>query len=139
MPLGLQYCLDRHDSLHSSLVGPSLAGPSLTGLDDPTRWAQRKAMTPRKSSLDDPDYAMFAWRRYKRLMWWMALASIGATIFCLWLLYLMIGLPTWQMALAMGGGVFVSVLLAGALMGLVFLSAGTGHDNAIEDPFEDEA
>jgi hypothetical protein len=25
------------------------------------------------------------------------------------------------------------------LMGLVFLSSGSGHDEAIDDPFEDEA
>jgi hypothetical protein len=28
-------------------------------------------------------------------------------------------------------------MLMAALMGLVFLSSGTGHDESIEDPFED--
>jgi hypothetical protein len=27
--------------------------------------------------------------------------------------------------------------MAAALMGLVFLSSGSGHDEAIDDPFED--
>ena len=30
------------------------------------------------------------------------------------------------------------VMLGAALMGLVFLSSGSGHDEAIEDPFEDD-
>ena len=36
-------------------------------------------------------------------------------------------------------GVFASVLLASALMGLVFLSSGSGHDDVIQDPAEDIA
>jgi len=31
------------------------------------------------------------------------------------------------------------MMLMSALMGLVFLSSGTGHDESIEDPFADEA
>jgi len=30
-------------------------------------------------------------------------------------------------------------MLTAALMGLVFLSSGSGHDEAIDDPFADEA
>jgi hypothetical protein len=36
------------------------------------------------------------------------------------------------------GGIFFSVLLAAALMGLVFLSSGSGHDDKIEDPTRPE-
>lgn len=36
-------------------------------------------------------------------------------------------------------GIIFSVMLMSALMGLVFLSSGTGHDEAIEDPFADLA
>ncbi len=93
---------------------------------------------PPKSALDDPDYASFAWARYKRLMWWMALASIGATILCLGLLRYVAGPLTIHMTIAMAGGVFFSVMLAAALMGLVFLSSGSGHDAVIEDPFKEE-
>jgi hypothetical protein len=31
-----------------------------------------------------------------------------------------------------------AMLLTSALMGLVFLSSGTGHDEAIADPLEDQ-
>jgi hypothetical protein len=94
-------------------------------------------MTPRRSELDDPDYAAFAWARYRRLMRWMAFASFTATVGGLGGLYLIIGAIPIHMLIATSLGVFCSVLLASALMGLVFLSSGTGHDDAIEDPFED--
>lgn len=35
-------------------------------------------------------------------------------------------------------GVFTTVMLAAALMGLMFLSSGTGHDDRIEDRLRDE-
>ncbi len=87
--------------------------------------------------LDDPDYAAFAWSRFRRLMTWMVLASLVATAGGLWLLRAMIGPIPVHMAIATGLGVFFAVLLAAALMGLVFLSAGSGHDETIVDPFED--
>lgn len=87
--------------------------------------------------LDDPRYAAFAWGRFKKLMIWMVLASAVATIGGLLFLKSMIGPIPIHMAIATGLGVFVSVMLAAALMGLVFLSAGSGHDETIIDPFED--
>lgn len=99
---------------------------------------QMKEMEPTKSALDDPDYAAFAWRRYRRLMAWMVIASLGATIGCLYLLSLMIGDIPLHMLIATSAGVFASVLLASALMGLVFLSSGSGHDDAIHDPLDGE-
>lgn len=100
--------------------------------------AQMKDMEPPKSSLDDPDYAAFAWRRYRRLMKWMVFASLLATVGCLTLLGYLIGDIPIHMLIATSGGVFASVMLASALMGLVFLSSGSGHDDAIRDPLEDE-
>jgi hypothetical protein len=101
--------------------------------------AQREGMNIRKSALEDPDYAAFAWGRYKRLMWWMVLASLIATLLGLGGLYVLLDDVPIPMLIATAAGVFFSVLLAAALMGLVFLSSGTGHDEVIEDPFEDEA
>jgi hypothetical protein len=94
-------------------------------------------MTVRPSKLDDPDYAGFAWERYRRLMWWMVVASTVSVIAGLGGLYLIIGEIPLHMMIATAGGIFFSVLLAAALMGLVFLSSGTGHDDAIDDPFAD--
>jgi hypothetical protein len=42
------------------------------------------------------------------------------------------------MVIATAAGVGLSVMLGAALMGLVFLSSGSGHDEAIEDPFADD-
>ena len=85
------------------------------------------------SALDDPEYAAFAWRRYKRLMLWMALASLLATAGCVYGLSLIIGHIPIHMLIATSAGVFASVMLAAALMGLVFLSAGSGHDDSVKD------
>ena len=45
---------------------------------------------------------------------------------------------TLHMIIATTAGVGLSVMLGAALMGLVFLSSGSGHDEAIEDPFEND-
>ena len=87
--------------------------------------------------LDDPDYARFAWGRFRKLMIWMVLASTVTAVGGLLLLRSMIGSIPLHMAIATGVGTFVSVMLAAALMSLVFLSNGTGHDDSIHDPFED--
>lgn len=90
------------------------------------------------ADLSDPDYARFAWARYRRLMWWMALVSVAATGIGLGTLWYMRGpLPILFLAFT-AGGIFFSVLLAAALMGLVFLSSGTGHDEQIQDFSEDQ-
>ncbi len=91
-----------------------------------------------QSQLENPEYAAFAWKRYKRLMWWMTLASTLATVGGLGALWIMAGPVPWPMILFTALGIFFSVLLAAALMGLVFLSAGSGHDEAIIDPFKDQ-
>jgi hypothetical protein len=40
--------------------------------------------------------------------------------------------------IATTGAIVGAIMLTAALMGLVFLSSGSGHDEAIDDPFEDE-
>jgi len=44
--------------------------------------------------------------------------------------------PHFFIAVALGIG--MTMLLASALMGLVFLSNGTGHDESIHNPLDDE-
>lgn len=41
--------------------------------------------------------------------------------------------------IATAGAIVGAIMLTAALMGLVFLSSGSGHDESIDDPFEDEA
>lgn len=90
------------------------------------------------SNLDDPDVATFAWRRYRRLMLWMALAALISSVIAIAVLHSRNPDASIHLYIAAAAGVFVSVLLGAALMGLVFLSSGTGHDEAIEDRLEEE-
>jgi hypothetical protein len=49
------------------------------------------------------------------------------------------GMVSIHFFIATAGAIIGAMMLTAALMGLVFLSSGSGHDEAIEDPFEDEA
>lgn len=91
------------------------------------------------SPLDDITKSAHAWRRYRRLMRWMVLVSFAAVVIALVGLRISIGEGlTIHMIIATAGGVGLSVLLGTALMGLVFLSSGSGHDESIEDPFAND-
>jgi hypothetical protein len=90
------------------------------------------------SRLDDPEYAKFAWDRYKRLMRWMAAFSVSVTILVLGFFYYKHGMISIHFYIATAAGIIFATLLTAALMGLVFLSSGSGHDECIEDPFKDE-
>jgi hypothetical protein len=92
----------------------------------------------KRSELDDPAVSRFAWDRYKRLMRWMAFAAATSSAAAIAILYWRNPGASIHLFIAAAGGVFVSVLLGAALMGLVFLSSGTGHDESIEDRLEDE-
>lgn len=84
------------------------------------------------NGLDDPEQAAFAWARYRRLMMWMGLAALLTAIASVVGLEYFYGPLTWVAVLAAIGGIGGSVLMASALMGLVFLSSGTGHDDRVD-------
>ena len=92
----------------------------------------------RKSPLDDPESAAFAWARYRRLMRFMFLITIGTVIVALSLIYKQTGMVSVHFFIAAALGIGVSMLLMSGLMGLVFLSSGTGHDEAVEDRLKEE-
>lgn len=79
-----------------------------------------------ESASSTPDH----WRRFRRLM----LIMLGITIVAVglsiaWLVG--VGAPMrLHFLIAVGLGVTFSLLLTGALMGLVFVSARSGHDEA---------
>jgi hypothetical protein len=99
--------------------------------------AIRLRMIP-ESPLDDARTAAHAWARYKRLMRWMVLVTVAMVAATMYLLYRSNGLVSVHFYIATGLGIAVAMLLMSALMGLVFLSSGTGHDDAIINPLEDE-
>ena len=94
-------------------------------------------MIPR-SPLDDPATAAHAWSRYKRLMRVMMAITVLMVAASFIALYRENGLASAHIYVAAAIGIGFSMLLMSALMGLVFLSSGTGHDEAIIDPLEDD-
>jgi hypothetical protein len=120
-----------------------LSGGSLE-LDDSTLAAQMKAMTvpDTPDSSNDPAPATtgitpYARARYRRLMKWMVAVSFATAATGLLIMKIVLGTVPIHMAIAVTLGVFFSVLLAATLMGLVFLSSGSGHDDTVRDHFDE--
>lgn len=91
-----------------------------------------------KSPLDDPQKAAFAWARYRRimrLMFALTILVVGAAMVAIFWSDADVS-PHFFIAVALGIG--FTMILTGALMGLVFLSSGTGHDESIHNPLADE-
>ena len=88
---------------------------------------------------DDRTPSQIAWARYRRLMLGMSCVSALAVIGALsWLSWEMGDDLTIHMIVATSAGVGLSVLLGAALMGLVFLSSSSGHDDQVIDPRTDD-
>ena len=93
---------------------------------------------PSRSGLDDPHGAQWAWRRFRRILGAVTLVGVGAAVLAIWLLGKAYGPLGWIATAATIGGVVGAVAMAGALMGLAFMSSGTGHDEAVDAfPAED--
>lgn len=85
----------------------------------------------RPSPLDDSTTARFAWKRWRRLMAFMAVVTL-ATVAVAFAYFHSLGEPvSIHFYIAIGLGITLMMLLTGALMGLVFLSNGTGHDDVV--------
>jgi hypothetical protein len=87
----------------------------------------------KRSPLDDPRVSAHAWRHYKQLMIGMVGMTVVVVIVALTVIYLTVGMVSVHAYIAAGLGIVVTMLLMSALMGLVFLSSGTGHDEAVSD------
>ncbi|MFL9840604.1 hypothetical protein ABS767_06480 [Sphingomonas sp. ST-64] len=90
-----------------------------------------------KPDLDNPDYARLAWGRYRRIFGIVAATAFVSAIVAVVGLYVAVGEFQIHASIAMAIGIGLSVLLGGALMGLVFLSSGTGHDERARDATRD--
>ena len=86
-------------------------------------------VTQQKPDPLHPQHAADAWARYRRLMLWMFGAAIAAVIGAIIYLKGQGGPFPIHMFIATVLGVGASVMLAAALMGLVFMSSGSGHDD----------
>lgn len=94
-------------------------------------------MMVKQSPLDDPQTAAHAWARYRRLMRLMFLITLGVVIIAMALIYRETGLVSPHYFIATALGIGFMMLLMSALMGLVFLSSGTGHDEAVENSLDE--
>jgi hypothetical protein len=72
-----------------------------------------------------------AWVPFWRLMRIVALCALIAVLAALGWLQATGAPARWELWLAVAGGVAGSVLLSGALMGLVFVSSRSGHDDSV--------
>ncbi|MFZ5747956.1 MAG: hypothetical protein ACOY45_09940 [Pseudomonadota bacterium] len=95
-------------------------------------------MTESRPGLDHPEYAAFAWARFRLVLWWMTGASVATVGVALALLWWSLGELRLHVAIATALGVFLTMMLASALMGLMFLSSGSGHDEQVIDPLAGE-
>lgn len=93
-----------------------------------------------KSPLDDPENAAHAWARYRQIMRVLLTATVVTVAIAIGLLYAYNGAISVHFYIAVALGISFTMLLGGALMGLVFLSNGTGHDESVDNrlPSRDE-
>ena len=85
---------------------------------------------PRRRKADH-QRAAIAWDQYKRTMRWMALASAITVGLSLYYLKQAGGPMPLHMVIATIAGVGLTMLVGTALMGLVFLSNRSGHDEEV--------
>lgn len=93
----------------------------------------------RHSPLDDPAIAAYAWRRFRRLLKWMFGGTVLVVLAVMALLYFRNEPVSVHFYIATALGVGFTAMLTAALMGLVFLSSGTGHDESVVDGDRDQA
>lgn len=92
-----------------------------------------ESMDEPRRTLDDPEYAALAWARFRRILGWMAVLALACAAGAVAVLYWWLGIMPLHMGIATALGVGFTILMGGALMGLVFLSSGTGHDENVDD------
>lgn len=112
---------------------------SLCALPSFARRAMSGSMT-RKSPLDDPVNAAHAWARYRQIMKVLLAATVLTVAIAIGLLFAYNGMISVHFYIAVALGISLTMLLGGGLMGLVFLSNGTGHDESVDNqmPGRDE-
>lgn len=94
-------------------------------------------MTKPKDRLSDPVAAAHAWARFRWIMRWVVATAMFGVVAALGYLWADGSPLTVAVVVATSAGVSLSVLLGGALMALIFLSSGSGHDEDVGRPDAD--
>ncbi len=99
-----------------------------------------RAAMVQKSPLDDPANAAHAWARYRQIMKLLMTVTVITVAVALGLLFAFNGAISVHYYIAVALGISFTMLLGGGLMGLAFLSNGTGHDESVDNrmPGRDE-
>jgi uncharacterized membrane protein len=98
----------------------------------------RRTAAAETARLEQVQRAARAWARYRKMMKWMILAAALTVLAALgWLKSLGEPMPI-HMIIATVAGVGLSVLVGTGLMGLVFLSNNSGHDDAASGRTKDQ-
>lgn len=82
---------------------------------------------------DSPMTPGSVWRPFRIMMWWsggVSVVLVAGVLFWLDMQGVALGI---HFVLALAGGIIGTLLLAGALMGLVFVSSRSGHDDNVGD------
>ena len=90
-------------------------------------------MNKRPSGLDDPAAAAHAWARFRRVFGWTVLAIVVIDAAAILAIDYFYGPLSLLLVVSTAIGFALTMLLAAALMGLAFMSDGTGHDQAVGD------
>lgn len=101
--------------------------------------AQKGAMVP-PSPLDNPENSAHAWARFRYIMRILAVVTAICTVGLVAVMWLIFPEASLHFFIAVALGAAFTMGLTGTLMGLVFLSNGTGHDEAVDNrlPSADE-
>ncbi len=86
-----------------------------------------------QSPLDTDENARFAWARFRRMLRGWGLVSLLTALAVLAWFFSEYGLVSVHFYIAAALGIGAMIMLTGALMSLLFLSSGTGHDEAVRD------
>lgn len=86
-----------------------------------------------RSPLENPEIAAIAWSRYKRLLRRWSLVTLAVCLVLIAYLAWEFGLPSIHLYIASVLGIAGVIMLTVALMALLFLSSGTGHDESIDE------
>lgn len=93
-----------------------------------------------KSPLDDPENAAYAWARFRQIMKVLLAITVATVVLATAILFAFNGMVSVHYYIAVALGISFTMLLGGGLMGLVFMSNGTGHDASVDNrlPSRDE-
>lgn len=89
------------------------------------------------SPLDDPHNAAHAWQRFRHIMRILAIVTFVTVVIVEGVFWVFYPEASYHFFIAVALGVALTMGLGGALMGLAFLSNGTGHDEAVDNRLPD--